>query len=93
MEIWKYTLPVNRGTKLEMPKNARVLSAQNQHGEVTIWAEVAPWDERETRTFSVVGTADEFDGTGLRFIDTVQTGILEWHVYEHVGAKVEARPC
>jgi hypothetical protein len=82
MQIWKYELPVQDKVVVPMPQGAKVITAQPQRGAVTIWAEVDPEARRVARTFRIIGTGHPVDDGGLRYIGTVQAGILVWHVYE-----------
>lgn len=62
--IYKYTIDSienivsdNKvGYDIEMPVNAKILSAKVQNGTLCIWAMVDPNYEMETRTVFVIGT-------------------------------------
>lgn len=87
--IYKYVVRPDR-LKVEMPKGAKVLTAQLQHGEICVWAEVQPDAPTEQRHFEVFGTGHpmhEDMGTSREYINTVQLegGALVFHVYEYTG--------
>lgn len=86
MQIFKYELPIVTDViTVPMPKNARVITVQNQRGVVTLWAEVDADEPRVNRVFRIIGTGHSFDRTGLRHAGTVQVGALVWHIYEYAA--------
>lgn len=89
--IWKYQIDVKTNTLLKMPKGAIVLSVQNQHETICLWAQVDPnHSEIEERLFQVFGTGatlpEEEEFTKRIHIDTVQMlkGSLVLHVFETI---------
>lgn len=82
MQIFKYELPVTDVVTVSMPKGAKILTVQPQRGAVTLWAEVDPTARRVDRRFQIVGTGNNFDPNGARYLGSAQTGIFVWHVYE-----------
>ncbi len=85
-KIWKYTLPVSDYPVISMPKGARVLSVDVQHGKVQVWALVDPEAPTELHRFMMVGTGHcltEKCVESMRFIGTVQMGDFVWHIFEH----------
>ncbi len=82
-QIFKYALRVTdaRQTVL-MPLGARILSVQNQNGNLTLWALVDDRRDQVPRKFLVVGTGQDFDAFGLEYVGTAQIGIFVWHVFE-----------
>lgn len=67
-----------------MPRAAKVLCVQVQHGAPQIWALVGNEAETvEARPFRVFGTGQEMPG-GLSYLGTFQLsgGGLVWHLFE-----------
>ena len=83
--IWKYTLE-DPNQKIDMPKDAKILTVQEQHGLPCIWAEVDKDAPLEERTFVVVGTGHDIDFSNGEYIGTylICNDNLVWHVYELV---------
>lgn len=78
----------NRPIQVRIPKNAIVLTAQNQFEEIYVWAEVDSDNELETRVFEVFGTGHMMnEGIIRRYISTIQFagGSLVFHVYERLS--------
>ena len=71
-----------------MPRSARILDVQVQHGEVCIWALVDPDEGNETRHFSVFGTGHEIHDSdhAYIYIGTFQLegGALVFHLFEDI---------
>lgn len=84
--IWKFEVPVLDRVAVGMPKGARILSAQTQHGTLCIWAECESNNSPEIRTFRIVGTGHtlDFDLDKSKYIATFQLydGELVFHIYE-----------
>jgi len=97
--IWKYDVTIVTPTVINMPKGAKILTAQAQTtgpcvDTVQIWAAVDPEAECEPRRFIIIGTGREFtDSTAknLNYIGTAQTGIFVWHVFEDISIKMEGQ--
>lgn len=83
--IYKYDLKEG----IQMPRGARVLSAQAQHGKPVIWAVVDPEEPMEARRFAVITTGGmEPPLTGVAdFVGTVQ--LAEGQFVIHVFAYQE----
>ena len=81
---WKYILKVKTTQEIEIPLDAKVLHAGEQHGEICIWCEVNPDHFTETRTFQVYGTGHSMPPANRKFINTVlmSGGYYVYHVYE-----------
>ena len=79
--IWKYVLEVRGIQQIQMPFGAEILSAQNQHGNLTIWVRVNPIAPLLVYTFAVYGTGHQIRDINQTFIGTVQMGSLVWHVF------------
>ncbi len=80
--IYKFPLAVTDRQVVRMPHGARVLCAMNQHGNVTIWAEVNPNALTEDRVFWIVGTGNPMPTAALIYIGSVLQPPFVWHVYE-----------
>ena len=79
--IWKYVLRPHGS--IQMPKGAVVLTAQEQYGEVVIWAWVNPEEtEMVERKFLTPGTGHQIEEGALQYISTVQIDGLVFHVFE-----------
>ncbi len=84
MKIYKYELTAHK-VLLELPRGARILSVQVQHGVPVLWAAVEPTRMlREPRVIRIVATGEEFDADGASYISTFQLegGNLIFHAYE-----------
>ena len=86
-QIWKYPLK-GMMTDIQMPMEAKVLTVQIQNDQPTIWAQVNPQNELETRHFTIVGTGHEFNDKDMKYIGTFQDvpGSIPfvWHLFEKV---------
>jgi hypothetical protein len=74
--IYKYQI----GT-VQIPKGAKILTANRQGDDVVLWAEVDTTTDREHRTFRVFGTGFEIP-EGSTYINTFFDGPFVWHLYE-----------
>jgi hypothetical protein len=83
MTIWKFTLKIQDRQEIRIPGGGVFLRAQWQHGELQVWAIVAPERPQERRAVWIVGTGHTVPSVPLTFIDTVQTpnGAFVWHVF------------
>jgi hypothetical protein len=90
LAVWKYGLPAIGKLEIEMPKGARVLTAQVQDNKPMLWAVVNPEKkEMEKRTFECVTTGSEIkrgERTYMGYISTLQlhSRPLVIHVFEHI---------
>jgi len=87
--IWKFQLQVLDTQFIWIPKNAEILSVQNQNESLCIWALVNPTEETEERCFEVFGTGHEVGcdmGVDRKFIGTFQMnkGSLVFHLFERL---------
>lgn len=83
--VWKYPLTINDTFKIEMPKDAVILSVQMQNGYPCMWAHVNPGNKPfDLRHFQIVGTGNEAPPPGeiKQFIGTFQTGPFVFHLFE-----------
>jgi hypothetical protein len=88
-QIWKYVLSTPPIT-IEIPKDSKILTVQEQFGEICLWVLVNPTAPKEKRTFEVYGTghAITYDmGIDRNYISTVQLigAQLVLHVFEYTG--------
>jgi len=86
--IWKFALTVADSQVIEMPREAKILSAQMQGESLSLWAEVIPERARTKRIIEVYGTGHTIeDDADLIFIGTVQMlgGQLIFHVFERLS--------
>jgi hypothetical protein len=85
MNIYKYPLEITNFQIVSMPRRAKILSVQEQHSRLNIWALVDPKEELEPRVIEIYGTGHEVNQSGtLQFLGTVQEalGALVWHIFE-----------
>jgi hypothetical protein len=81
--IYKYPLRIIDAQEVEMPRGAKILSAQMQEEFLCLWALVEITKEKETRTIVIHGTGHPvYNVSDKKFIGTVQQGPLVWHVFE-----------
>jgi hypothetical protein len=83
--IFKYEIPVSG--HVEIPVDAKILTAQNQGGKICVWAEVETENKVHEVIFDVIGTGWELDrGIEREYLSTVQIndGDLFFHVYKRI---------
>ena len=84
LKVFKYEVSVD--FTLNLPKGAKPLAIQNQHGAVYLWALVDPSEPFSPRHFRLVGTGHliEDNMDDLTYIGTVQmdNGNLIFHLFE-----------
>jgi len=86
--IWKFPIPVASPVRIEMPKNAQILTVQRQDELACIWALVNPNAETEARYFEIHGTGNpmhEDMGVERKYIGTFQQPPFVWHVFERIN--------
>lgn len=86
--IWKFPMRIESHQSISMPKDAVILSVQDQFGEVMMWAIVDTEASNEDRVFFIYGTGHKYPDTPklkLTYITTFQQdgGNYVWHVFEH----------
>lgn len=69
--------------EIQIPKGAKVLTAEIQNEKVCIWAEVDTEQVLEHRTFHVYGTGHLIPEQAC-YVSTVFDGAFVWHIYEVV---------
>lgn len=81
--IWKFVLAEGSLQKIRMPKDAKVLTVQMQHGTACLWVLVDPVANEEDRWFRVYGTGHDIQDEGT-YIGTFQMkgGLYIFHVFE-----------
>lgn len=81
--VYKYTIEVAEFQVVDMPSQAKILSAQVQHGQIRLWALCDPAARIKQRRVLMFGTGQPFNGLaqGFVYIDTVQVGVYVWHVF------------
>lgn len=87
--VWKYPLKGGDVVNVDMPANARILTAQCQTDTLCLWALVDPEQAPVTRTFRVAGTGQTIPPDSFRnYIGSAQMfgGALVWHVFEEFPA-------
>ena len=87
--IWKFQLEVLDTQFIWIPKNAEILSVQNQNEVPCMWALVNPTEEREEKCFEIFGTGHDVHcdmGVDRKFIGTfqMQNGSLVFHIFERL---------
>lgn len=83
--IWKYTLEVVDSQTVEMPRDAKILSAQMQNGKLCLWAFVNTESPHNERDIVIFGTGHKMpEDCAMSHIGTIQTtgGYLVWHIFE-----------
>jgi hypothetical protein len=83
--IFKYQLPIEDCTEIDMPKGAKVLCVQVQNEQPFLWAEVLPESGlMKLRRFYVIGTGHPMPVLAKRYIGTFQLVNESFigHVYE-----------
>ena len=87
--VWKFPLDVADTQLVEMPANAHILTVQEQHGMVCLWALVNPAMPPEGRKILIAGTGHERQDLDalVNYISTFQLagGALVFHVFEDVS--------
>jgi hypothetical protein len=84
-KIFKFQLEITDRQVIEMQKEARILSLQNQNDTLTLWALVDPEKPKVKRYFQVFGTGHLIQDEIGDYLGTVQTKSnntdLVWHVF------------
>ena len=83
-KVFKYEIDVTGNIAIEMPREAQILTVQDQYHKPCIWALVDPDNEKETRNFRIFGTGHSIEEENLCYIDTFQRagGAFVWHLFE-----------
>lgn len=86
--IYKYPLVLKESQTIQMPVDSKIISVQNQHGDITIWAIVDPKSPMRERKFFIHGTGDGLPNNWanyLMYLATVQISYYVWHVFEEIN--------
>lgn len=84
--IFKYDLELADVQSIEMPCDAKVLTAQLQNGKIRLWAMVSPGADKKTRHFQIIGTGHEVVDNSRLYVATVKQGIFVWNIFELLEA-------
>lgn len=87
--IWKFEVTPTDRFVIDMPKEAKLLAVQVQHGVPQLWAEVDTDNAKEYRTFAIYGTGNMLPSDPGKYVGTFQDGIFVWHLYE-INEQAEA---
>lgn len=81
--VFKYELQVIDQQDIDLPVDAQILSVEEQHGLVMLWAVVKPSARMQRRTVYCIGTGRMFHGEEVDHIGTVQiyNGQLVFHFF------------
>lgn len=87
--IWKQYISSLRGiynlfeTKIELPKDASILSLKVIGGDLNLWFKFNPALKitLESYTIRIVGTGFETPTDGFSYVDTIIDGMFVWHVF------------
>lgn len=87
--IWKFNFKLEDRFTIEMPRNAEVLTVQEQAGGPCLWALVEPANSKEPRRFALYGTGHPVSNEEQRYVGTFQLarGALIFHLFERTGAR------
>ena len=90
--IWKYELKFEAIIRLQVPKDAEILTLQRDHktNKPCVWIMVNTENEKEERLFELFGTGHgiKWDmGVDRKYIGTYQyqKGEFVGHVFEYTG--------
>lgn len=84
MVIHKYELQITDEQRIEMPRNATLLSVQMQRDKMVLWASVNINEPIRSRVIRIHGTGQSIDGESTfdLYVGTVQNGPFVWHVFD-----------
>lgn len=90
--VYKYLLQVANSQTLMLPEGAQILSVQEQHGDVQLWALVDTSRELTPRYIAIHGTGHEVYDGDLTHISTFQMrgGSLVFHAFEFLPEREPA---
>ena len=95
MKIWKWTLEVTDRQQLPIPKGAKLLTVQTQHGLPQLWALVDEEAPIVNRNFATYGIGNMMpDGDPGEYVGTYQIygGAVVFHVFELLPQPRHASP-
>ena len=85
MKIYKFPVPLEDIFTIDMPIDSKILSFQEQKGNLVLWTAFWPNSSREQRKFTLVGTGHDIDMDLVKqYIGTAQLfkGDYIWHLFE-----------
>lgn len=84
--IWKFTLTITDGQRINMPAGAEILCVQMQGNQPQLWALVDLSEDNltEMRAIEIHGTGNPIPGGQRRYIGTFQQFRFVWHVFERI---------
>jgi hypothetical protein len=85
MRVYKYKLRLTDFQGIDLPVGAKILTVQEQRGEIQLWALVdQDQDHTERRFIEIAGTGHDILNDVKDYITTFQQlgGNLVWHVFE-----------
>ncbi len=80
-KILKFTVPIQDSCTIEMPYVCQFLSAQEQHGLLTMWFNCDVEMKYKKHRFYVRGTGHDMPPIGCKFLATVQIREFVWHLF------------
>jgi hypothetical protein len=87
--IWKAVLKPADVQDIEVPENAELLTARDQHEQLCVWFKCDPANPPTKRRIAIVGTGHPAPG-GARYVGTgfLHGGQLVFHIFEQVAGGV-----
>lgn len=86
LKVYKYTFKINDYIEIELPKGAKILKFDCQHGDYCVWALVNPRAPHTIRKFRFCGTGHSLtQKENLEYINTFYQNkgmSLVWHIFE-----------
>jgi hypothetical protein len=79
--IHKFPVVLTDKLLVNMPEFPRILSCQLQNGIPMVWALVETDNEKFDYEFVWYGTGNRLDTDDHEFVDTVQVGLLVFHLF------------
>lgn len=81
--IFKYILSADRN-EIELPKGSLILNIICQKKTLTMYVMINDVEDKEIRTLHVLGTGWILPELKLEYINTVDTGVFVWHIFEEL---------
>jgi len=87
--IYKYVLDLKPTTSIKIPAGYEILTIQQQHNNICLWALVDTDSPVIVETFHIIGTGQMFpwEKTKVKYVNTVQmgNGALIWHIFKDIS--------
>ena len=82
--IYKYQFEIADWIEIEMHEGAEILCVKTQHCVPVMWVVCDAYNDKETRSFKIVGTGQHVDTDYLNYIGTIfqRDEYLVFHVFE-----------